>query len=111
MNGGFMSAETTSASGAEDARPWGAVAEERGSLGTLSWPRAAKIAGLAGAVAALAAMSIAAGHVAQVPGPPGQARTTSVVSPGHLLSGRSSGTGITAPNRNCHGYGEGTHPF
>ena len=75
-----MSAEITSALRAEDARPWGATAEERGSLGTLSWARAAKVGGLAGAVAVLAAMSIAAGHVAQV-GPSDQAHTTSVVSP------------------------------
>src|ERR1700722_7433306 len=61
MSGGFMSAEITSACRAEDARPWGTTAEERGSLGTLSWPRAAKIAGLAGAVAALTAMGPAAG--------------------------------------------------
>jgi hypothetical protein len=76
-----MSAEITSACRAEDARPWGTIAEERGSLGTLSWPRAAKIAGLAGAVAALAAMSIAAGHVAHVPGPSDRVHTTSVVAP------------------------------
>ena len=81
MSGGFMSAEITSACRAEDARPWGTTAEERGSLGTLSWPRAAKIAGLAGAVAALTAMSIAAGHMARVPGPPDRAHTVSVVSP------------------------------
>jgi hypothetical protein len=79
MNGGFMSG--TSECDAEQARPWGAAAEERGSLGTLSWPRAAKIAGLAGAVAALTALSIAAGHMVRVAGPQDQARTTSVVSP------------------------------
>ena len=76
-----MSAEITSACRAEDPRPWGTVAEERGSLGTLSWPRAAKIAGLAGAVAVLAAMSVAAGHMAHAPGPSGRVHTTSVVSP------------------------------
>jgi hypothetical protein len=75
-----MSVEITSACRAEDARPWGTTAEERGSLGTLSWPRAAKIAGLAGAVAAFTALSIAAGHVAQAPVPSDQAHTTSVVS-------------------------------
>jgi hypothetical protein len=72
-----MPAEITSARVAE-AQPYGASADERGSLGTLCWPRAAKIAGLAAAVAALAAMSIALGHMAS---PPGQAHTTSVVSP------------------------------
>jgi hypothetical protein len=81
MNGGVMSAEITSACRAEDARPWGAIAEERGSLGTLSWPRAAKIAGLAAAVAMLAATSIAAGHMAHVPAPSDRAHTISVVSP------------------------------
>jgi hypothetical protein len=80
MNGGFMSADVTSAYRAQDARPWGATAEERGSLGTLTWARAAKVGGLAGAVAVLAAMSIAAGHVAQVVGPSDLAHTTSVVS-------------------------------
>jgi hypothetical protein len=49
--------------------------------GTLSWPRAAKIAGLAAAVAALAAMSVAAGHMVRVVGPSNPAHTTSVVSP------------------------------
>ncbi|MGH3245148.1 MAG: hypothetical protein ACRDOI_02915 [Trebonia sp.] len=76
-----MSTEVTSAYHAQDERPYGACAEERGSLGTLSWPRAAKVAGLAGAVAALAAMSIAAGHVVRVVGPPDGAHSTSVVSP------------------------------
>jgi hypothetical protein len=76
-----MSAEITSACCAQEALPYGAAADERGSLGTLSWPRAAKIAGLAGAVAALAAMSIALGHVAEVAGPPAQVHTTSVVAP------------------------------
>lgn len=76
-----MSAEITPACRAEEAPPYGASADERGSLGTLSWPRAAKIAGLAAAVAALAAMSIAAGHMVRVVGPPNPAHTTSVVSP------------------------------
>ena len=76
-----MSAEITSACRAEEARPYGASAQERGSLGTLSWQRAAKIAGLAGAVAALAATSIAAGHMARVVAPPAQVHSTSVVSP------------------------------
>jgi hypothetical protein len=81
MNGGFMSAEITSACRAEDTQPYGSSAQDRGSLGTLSWQRVAKIAGLAGAVAALAAMSIAAGHMVRVVGPPAQAHSTSVVSP------------------------------
>jgi hypothetical protein len=81
MNGGFMSAEITSARGAEAAPPYGASAQDRGSLGTLSWQRAAKIAALAGAVAALAATSVAAGHMVRVPVPPAQAHSTSVVSP------------------------------
>jgi hypothetical protein len=81
MNGGFMSAEITSACRAEEARPYGASAQDRGSLGTLSWQRAAKIAALAGAVAALAATSVAAGHMVRVPVPPTQAHSTSVVSP------------------------------
>jgi hypothetical protein len=72
---------STSACDAEKAQPWGAAAEERGSLGTLSWPRAAKIAGLAGAVAALTALSIAAGHMVRVVGPQYTAHATSVVSP------------------------------
>jgi hypothetical protein len=80
MNGGFMSAEITSACHAEEAPPYGASAHERGSLGTLSWQRAAKIAGLAGAVAALVATSFAAGHMVRVVGPPAQAHSTSVVS-------------------------------
>jgi hypothetical protein len=75
-----MSAEITSACRAEEARPYGASAQERGSLGTLSWQRAAKIAGLACAVAALAATSVAAGHMVRVVGPPTQAHSTSVVS-------------------------------
>jgi len=75
-----MSAEITSACRAEDAQPYGSSAQERGSLGTLSWQRAAKIAGLAGAVAALAATSVAAGHMVRVVGPPTQAHSTSVVS-------------------------------
>lgn len=64
-----------------EAPPYGASADERGSLGTLSWPRVAKVAGLAAAVAALAAMSIAAGHMIRVVGPANPAHTTSVVSP------------------------------
>ena len=76
-----MSAEITSACPAKDARPYGTAADERGSLGTLSWQRAAKVAALAGAVAALVATSIAAGHVVRVVGPPTQAHSTSVVSP------------------------------
>lgn len=74
-----MSAEITSACRAEEARPYGSSAQERGSLGTLSWQRAAKVAGLAAAVAMLAAASIAAGHMARVVGPPTQAHSTSVV--------------------------------
>lgn len=66
---------------AEDEPSHGEPAEERGSLGTLSWRRAAKIAGLAGAVAALAALSIAAGHMVRVVGPPTHTHYTSVVSP------------------------------
>ena len=76
-----MPAEITSARPAAEAQPYGASADERGSLGTLCWPRAAKIAGLAAAVAMLAAMSIALGHLAQVAGQPGQVHMTSVVSP------------------------------
>jgi hypothetical protein len=74
-----MSADITSATSAEAARPYGSVPDERGSLGTLSWPRAAKVAGLAGAVAALTAASIAAGHMIRVPGPPAQAHPASVL--------------------------------
>lgn len=74
-----MCADITSATPVEAERPYGSVPEERGSLGTLSWPRAAKVAGLAGAVAALAAASIAAGHVVHAAGPP-KAHSTSVVS-------------------------------
>jgi hypothetical protein len=76
-----MSAEITSACGAEEAQPYGASPDERGSLGTLSWPRAAKVAGLAGAVAALTALSIAAGHVSGAPAPSERAHTTSIISP------------------------------
>ena len=65
----------------EDERPYGTAPDERGSLGTLSWPRAVKVAGLAGAVAALTAASIAAGHMVHVVGPPAPLHTTSVVSP------------------------------
>ena len=64
---------------ADVAPPPGAPAEARGSLGTLTWPRAAKVAGLAAAVAALAALSIAAGHI--VVSPPGQPHPASVPSP------------------------------
>jgi hypothetical protein len=64
---------------ADVAPPPAAPAENRGSLGTLSWPRAAKVAGLAAAVAALTALSIAAGHVAV--GPPAQPHPASVLSP------------------------------
>jgi len=74
-----MSAEITSACRAEEAQPYGTSADERGSLGTLCWPRAAKVAGLAGAVAALTAASIAAGHTSHVVGPPTQIHPTSVV--------------------------------
>src|ERR1700722_10325420 len=69
-NGELMTVDITSAVDAELTRteirradvapPPGAPAEDRGSLGTLSWPRAAKVAGLAAAVAALTALSIAA---------------------------------------------------
>lgn len=76
-----MSAEITSACRAAEAQPYGSSAQDRGSLGTLSWQRVAKIAGLAGAVAALAAMSVAAGHMGRAAGPPAQAHSTSVVSP------------------------------
>jgi hypothetical protein len=75
-----MSVEITPACHAEDARPYGSSPDERGSLGTLTWQRAAKVAGLAAAVAALTAMSIAAGHMARV-GPSDVVHTTSVVSP------------------------------
>ena len=77
-----MSAEITSACRAEEAaQPYGSSPQDRGSLGTLCWQRVAKVAGLAGAVAALAAMSVAAGHMGRVAGPPSQAHSTSVVSP------------------------------
>ena len=76
-----MSADMTSATQPGDERPYGTAADERGSLGTLSWPRAAKVAALAGAVAALTAASIAAGNMVHVVGPPTQAHSTSVVSP------------------------------
>ena len=39
-----MSAEITSACRAEEAKPYGTAADERGSLGTLCWPRAVKVA-------------------------------------------------------------------
>ena len=79
VNGGFMSAEIMPATPAEAERPWGSAPDERGSLGTLCWQRAVKVAGLAGAVAALTAASIAAGHLARVPGPPTQAHPASVI--------------------------------
>ena len=88
-----MSAETTSACQASDARPYGAAADERGSLGTLSWQRAVKIAGLAGAVAALVATSIAAGHMVREVSPPTQAHSASLVSPQ-----RAPSTGPWAPD-------------
>jgi hypothetical protein len=75
-----MSAEITSVRGANDALPYGASAEERGSLGTLSWQRVVKVASLAAAVAALAGTSIAAGHMVRVIGPPAPAHGTSVIS-------------------------------
>ena len=88
-NGELMTVDITSAVDAELTRaevrpadvapPPGAPAEDRGLLGTLSWPRAAKVAGLAAAVAALTALSIAAGHVAA--GPPAQPHPASVLSP------------------------------
>jgi hypothetical protein len=74
-----MSAEITSASPAQAERPYGSAPDERGSLGTLSWPRAAKVAGLAVAVAVLTGASIAAGHMASAGGPPTQAHPTSVL--------------------------------
>lgn len=74
-----MSSEITSVTPVEAERPYGAAADERGSLGTLSWTRAVKVAGLAGAVAALAAASIAAGHMVHVDGPPTPAHSTLVV--------------------------------
>jgi hypothetical protein len=76
-----MSAEFKSAAPAEEAQPGGAPAGDRGSLGTLTWPRAAKVAGIAGAVAALTALSIAAGQLARVVGPPAHAHYTSVITP------------------------------
>ena len=69
-----------SARTADDAPPYGASAEERGSLGTLSWQRVVKVAGLAAAVAALTATSIAAGHMVRAVGPPTRAHGTSVIS-------------------------------
>ncbi len=78
-----MSADSTSAASVEAEQPYGSVPEERGSLGTLSWPRAVKVASLAGAVAALAAASIAASHMVRVVGPPPPAHhpTSVFVSP------------------------------
>lgn len=74
-----MSAEITSAIPLEAERPYGSAPDERGSLGTLSWPRAAKVAALAGAVAVLTAASIAAGDMVRVAGPPAKPHSTSVV--------------------------------
>jgi hypothetical protein len=74
-----MSAEFTSVTPVETERPYGSAPDERGSLGTLSWPRAAKVAGLAVAVAALAAASVAAGHMVRVAGPPAPAHTTVMI--------------------------------
>jgi hypothetical protein len=76
-----MSAEITSAALAEETQPRGTAAEDRGSLGTLSWPRAVKVAGLAAAVAALLATSVVAAHVGQMVSAPAQAHYTSVVAP------------------------------
>lgn len=81
VNGGFMSAEITSVAPVVGAQPHGASADDRGSLGTLCWARAVKVAGLAAAVAALLATSVVASHMTRVVGPPAQARYTSVVSP------------------------------
>lgn len=64
-----MSAEITSVTSMEAERPYGSAPDERGSLGTLSWRRAAKVAALAGAVAVLTAASIAAGNMVRVAGP------------------------------------------
>lgn len=78
-----MSADVTPAGPVENEQPYGSAPDERGTLGTLSWPRAVKVAGLAAAVGALAAasiaISIAAGHVAHVVGPPPRAHQTSVM--------------------------------
>lgn len=79
MNGGFMSAEITSVAQGEAEHPWGSVPDERGSLGTLSWARAAKVAGLAAAVAALVAATAAAGYMVHTAGPPARAPSTSVI--------------------------------
>ena len=78
-NGGLMSADITSAASVEAERPYGSVPGERGTLGTLSWPRAVKVASLAAAVGALAAASIAAGHMIPAAGAPAQAHPTSVI--------------------------------
>jgi hypothetical protein len=75
-----MSADITSATPGAAERPNGPAPGERGSLGTLCWPRAVKVASLAGAVAALAAASIAAGHMVRVVGPPAQAHHPTSVS-------------------------------
>jgi len=75
----ITSAMDTELMRAEVTQPPEASAEDRGSLGTLTWQRAAKVAGLAATVAALTALSIAAGHV--VVSPPAQPHPTSVPSP------------------------------
>lgn len=74
-----MSAEIMPALPVEAERPYGSVPEERGTLGTLCWPRAVKVAGLAGAVAVLTAASIAVGHLVRAVGPPTQVHSTSVL--------------------------------
>lgn len=83
-NGELMTVDITSAmdtelTRAEVTQPPEASAEDQGSLGTLTWPRAAKVAGLAAAVAALTALSIAAGNI--VVSPPAQPHPASVPSP------------------------------
>jgi hypothetical protein len=76
-----MSAEISSDCQAEEAQqPGGTAAEDRASLGTLTWRRAARVAALAGAVAGLTALGIAAGHMVKVVGPPAPAHTASVVT-------------------------------
>ena len=79
VNGDSMSTDSTPATQVEGERPYGTAPDERGSLGTLSWPRAAKVAGLAGAVAALTAACIAAGHMAHAVSTPTPVNTTSVI--------------------------------
>jgi hypothetical protein len=76
-----MRADITPAAQVKEERPYGTAPDERGSLGTLSWRRAARVAGLAGAVAALTAASIAAGHMVRVVGPPRVHPTSVVVAP------------------------------